>query len=203
MKKGFLLFMLMLSIFAAPFAFAGDDATNTDGLTLTMTVGDVTLDVDGDYTWKNLVEEPGLKSGTDAYKKAHSECMAWDSLWTDYRKAKTDGDYAKAEAVAPYSVLKGWCAWHQGCQRIGSMQEVEGRGNIYVYSPDTPKEELEAALKDFQRALRWANVSKTAKVVGMGNPAHNTDALIKQVKRSIDVVETMLNGGDKQVKTKK
>jgi len=192
MKKSLLLVMvLMLSIFAAPFAFAGDDAT--DGLNLTLKVGDVTLDIDGDYTWKTLVEEPGLKFGTDAYKTARAECMAWDSLWADYKKAKAEEDYAKAEEVAPYSVLKGWAAWHQGCQRIGTMQEVEERGKIYVYSEDAPKDELEASIKDFQRALRWGNVARTAKdLVGMDNPAHSADALLKQVKRSLDVAETML-----------
>lgn len=190
LKKSLLLLMV-LSIFAAPFAFAGDDAS--EGLNLTLKVGGVMLDVDGDYTWKTLVEEPGLKFGTDDYKTARAECMAWDSLWADYKKAKAEEDYEKAEEVAPYSVLKGWAAWHQGCQRIGTMQEVEDRGKIYVYSEDAPKEELEAAIVDFQRALRWGNVAKTAKgIVGMDNPAHGADALLKRVKNSLGVAEAML-----------
>jgi hypothetical protein len=189
--KSLLLMVLMLFTFAAPFAFAGDDAT--DSLNLTVKVGDLTLDIDGDYTWKTLVEEPGLKFGTEAYKTARAECMAWDSLWADYKKAKAEEDYAKAEEFAPYSVLKGWSAWHQGCQRIGDIQEVEGRGNIYVYSEDAPKEELEAAIVDFRRAIRWGNVEKTTTdLVGMDNPEHGAEALLKQAKRSLGVAETML-----------
>lgn len=195
MKK--FMFALMLSIFVSALAFAATevkkDVKPVKADVETLTVGDITLNVDGDYTWKTVVEDAGLKSGTDEYKTARATCMAWDSLWKQYHEAAKAGTYDVAEKVAPYSVLKGWAAWNSGCQNIGSKQEVEGRGKIYVFDPDAPVEALERSVGDFERAIKYGEAAEKVTVVGMANPAESPAALLKQVKRSLDVVQTMLD----------
>lgn len=189
MKKSLFLLVALLSIFLSAFAFAGDDS-----LDMSIKVGDVVLDVDGDYTWKTLVEDPGLEYGTEKWNEARAVCNAWDKAWADYREAKKNNDYEKAEKVAPYSVLKGWAAWHMACERFA---DVDSESGLYVYKQDAPKDVLVDAIKDLRRAMRWAKVAQTVKVVGMDNPAHSADALLKRIENTLGIAEGLLEKAKK------
>ena len=206
--KRILLFGLVLfsSLFLAPALFAADQAQATSTVTTAppavvsnavfSTVNGIALKLDTDYSWKALVEDSGLKSGSPEWNKARLVCVASDQAWADYRAAKKSGDNAKAELLAPYSLMRGWAAWHVGMDRFATLQEVEGRGKIYVADDNAPSDELYKAIADFQRAATYLEEAKKFPDLpgsSYSNPANGVVALGKRLKSSLETAQTMFN----------
>lgn len=123
---------------------------------------DVALDVDGDYSWDTLVVKPGLKYGTEEYNKARVLALASDAAWTAYKDAKAEKDYEKAESMALYSYVRGWMAWRQACERIGTYGE-----NGYEYDLAGASDEVLAKVQeDLNRAATYVSVAQGSGVTG-------------------------------------
>jgi hypothetical protein len=205
--KRILLFSLVFfsSLFLIPALYAVDQAPAKSVVAATTVatpnavfskVNGIDLKLDTDYSWKTLIEDSGVKAGSPEWNAARLICVASDQAWADYRVAKKVGDNAKAELLAPYSLMRGWAAWHVGMDRFASMQEVEGRGKIYVADDNAPSDELYKAVEDFQRATAYLDEAKKYPDLpgsSYSNKANGVVALGNRLKYSLDTAKTMFD----------
>lgn len=188
MKKLLFSFIALFFVASLALAQAKKDTKKADESTVTVSVDgeDVVLKVDGDYSWKTLVEDAGLKYKTPEWNAAKKLCRAVNQAWANYKSLRAEGKYAEAELAVPRSDVRGWMALRQGREAIGKWSEED---SMYHYNTASEEDSLTTADEFVEKAEAYSKTAKEHKITGSGdNSVENLDAQIVKFKEAITAV---------------